>query len=585
MNRALDFIDQRTGLLTPLADWLRRPVAGGPKWRFVWPSTIVFGFLTQAVTGMALWMYYVPSPMSAWESVYYIEHHVQGGCWLRAIHHYSAQVTLVLVGLYFLQMIVRGAYRGPREFLYWTVLLMALVTLGLNLTGDLLPWDQNSYWATHVRTGFLNLLPGIGGVLFNLAAGGAEFGQLTLARFVALHVGLFTAAFLCLLVLHAWLARRHGLEEPVEGRPAASYWPGQAARDMMACAAVLAVVLVLAACCGTDLGAPANPAEDPGTARPEWSFRGLYQFRELFPSSLEIVPIFGISGLTVLVFFLMPWIGRRPAGRWFNVAFTAVVFGGLAALSWQSYRLDARDEKYQQNLAAGREAARRVKLLADSPQMIPPTGALTLLAEDPKTQGPRLFELHCAACHGSPGNPREDTTAPDLTAFARREWFQGILDPKQVAGPKYFGNTKFKKSPMVTFVKENAESFDPEEIETVVLAVSAEAGLRRQEEADRLDAGKIAAGRALLTARKADCTGCHTWHGKGTAQGPDLTGYGNRQWLIEIIGNPAQERFYGEKNDRMPSYAGTPSDPGSRILSDREIGLMADWLRGEWYEP
>jgi hypothetical protein len=35
----------------------------------------------------------------------------------------------------------------------------------------------------------------------------------------------------------------------------------------------------------------------------------------------------------------------------------------------------------------------------------------------------------------------------------------------------------------------------------------------------------------------------------------------------------------------MPSYAGTPSDPGSRILSDREIGLMADWLRGEWYEP
>jgi ubiquinol-cytochrome c reductase cytochrome b subunit len=577
MNRVLDFIDQRTGLLTFAGNWLRRPVAGGPAWRFVWPSTIVFTFLTQAVTGIALWMYYCPATQAAWESVDYLERHVQGGWWLRAIHHYSAQAALVLIGVYLVQMIVRGTYRAPREFLFWTVLLMGLVTLALNLTGDLLPWDQNSYWSTHVRTGFLNLLPGVGQTLFNLAAGGAEFGQLTLTRFFALHAGKFAAAFFILLVLHAWLARRHGLEDKAEARPDAPYWPGQAVRDMAACAAVLAVVLLLATRCGMESGPPANPAEDPGTARPEWSFRGLYQLRELFPSSLEIVPIFGLSGLTVLIFFAMPLIGKRPAGRMFNVGFTAVVLGGLAVLSWQSYRLDARDEKYQCKVAAGRWLAERIEEVADSPQKLPPEGALAT--------GPRLFAQYCANCHRfSDGPPTcDEASAPDLGDFARREWFRGILDPKQIAGPKYFGNTKLKKMP--GWVKENADSFDKDEIDELVAAISAEAGLRSQREVDRRDAGKIAAGRAELNGLKAACTDCHTWHGKGTAVGPDLTGYGSRQWLIEIIGNPAHKRFYGDKNEGMPSYAGTPADPGSRILSDHDIGLLADWLRGDWREP
>ena len=90
---------------------------------------------------------------SSWESVYYLQYQVIGGWLLRAIHFYTGQATLVLVGIYLVQMILRGAYRAPREFLFWTVLLMGLATLGLNLTGDLLAWDQNSFWATSIRVG------------------------------------------------------------------------------------------------------------------------------------------------------------------------------------------------------------------------------------------------------------------------------------------------------------------------------------------------------------------------------------------------------------------------------------------------
>jgi ubiquinol-cytochrome c reductase cytochrome b subunit len=606
MNKLLQWIDQRSGLLKAVGGWFLRPVAGGPRWRFVWPSTIAFGFVVEAITGFALWMYYSPGAQSAWESVYYLQYRVPGGWLLRAIHHYTAQVMLVLIGLYLLQIIFRAAYRAPREVLFWTVLLMGLVTLGLNLTGDLLAWDQNGYWSTHVRTGFLFLLPGVGEGIHKLAVGGPEMGTLTLTRFLALHIGLFTAALLALIILHAWLARRHGLEDAGERTEelgtgsersdvpvpiSVPYWPRQMLRDMVACAVVMAAILalslqhgVIGLHAGVELGAPADTSEDPGTARPEWSFRGLFQFRELFPSNLEILPIFVVSGLTVLVFFGMPFWGASPAGRIVNSVLAIVVLAGLAILSWQSYAADARSEKYATAAVAGRQQADRAKELAAS-EGIPAGGALTLLRHDPQTQGPRLFRQFCACCHdysdleaGVCETVAQPPTAPNLYGFAGRRWIAGLLDPKQVGGPKYFGNTKFRKGQMVDFVTGTLSESEPKDVAKLALAVSAEAALKSQQESDAEAAADIAEGRKRLAE---DCTDCHTFHGKGTAKGPELTGYGNRQWLIGIISDPGHKRFYGKRNDPMPAYAPAGIDPTSHILTDRQVELLADWLRGE----
>ena len=50
-----------------------------------------------------------------------------------------------------------------------------------------------------------------------------------------------------------------------------------------------------------------------------------------------------------------------------------------------------------------------------------------------------------------------------------------------------------------------------------------------------------------------------------------------RDWMVQFIGNPAHERFYGKRNDRMPAYL------GDGVLDERSIALIADWLRGDWY--
>src|SRR6185436_14300402 len=100
------------------------------------------------------------------------------------------------------------------------------------------------------------------------------------------------------------------------------------------------------------------------------------------------------------------------------------------------------------------------------------------------------------------------------------------------------------------------------------LTVSAEAQLPRQKEADAREAEQIKQGRAAITGT-AGCSDCHQLHSEDEdASGPDLTGYGSREWLLAFLNDPAQKKFYGERNDRMPSFG------KKGLLSPQEIGLL-----------
>ena len=67
---------------------------------------------------------------------------------------------------------------------------------------------------------------------------------------------------------------------------------------------------------------------------------------------------------------------------------------------------------------------------------VPVEGAVALLRNDPKTQGPQLFAQHCANCHShadAEGNGivSAEPSAPNLKGFASRRWIAGLLDPHQ----------------------------------------------------------------------------------------------------------------------------------------------------------
>ena len=610
MRFLFDWIDGRTGLISATRGCCDAAVPGGAHLSRVLPATITFVFVVQILTGLSLWMYYSPSAQTAWESVYYVQHVVDGGWLLRGVHHYAAQVLVALIGLYILGLIFSGGYRPPREFVYWTALLMGMVALGACLTGDLLAWDQNSYASTMVRTKFLMLLPEVGGELFKLAAGGSTFGHLTLTRFFALHVGVFAPVFLMLLVLHGRFSSRADDLALATAERSGWYWPNQAVRNMFGCLAVLVIVGLLVgqhvfvsdhvdedlgAYLGVALGAPADP--DPANfyaaARPEWSFRGLYEFSNMFEGERKIVPIFIIPPCVVLVFLLMPIFGRLGVFHAFNVLVTLLLLAAIGYLSYTSYRHDFDSPDHQAALAQGAKQADRAKQLAASPTGIPATGALSLLRNDPKTQGPILYEQHCSGCHAYTGvdgltyDPKEPT-APDLTGFASVQWLTGFLDPDQIKGSKFYGNTAFGDGDMVGFVNgtlkelRDEDEVGEEALSDLIACLAAEAQLDspRKVEKDKVEGIDED---TMFLFEDFTCTDCHHFYTLGEpGSAPDLTGYGSRDWLTGIIRDPTDGRFYGGQNDRMPSYHKSPDD---FTLTAGQVEMLVAWLRGEWYEP
>ena len=189
MKLLLDWLDDRTGYREIARDALYESIPGGSRWRYVWGSTLVFAFVTQMITGIFLWMCYSPSSRTAWESVYYIQYEMQGGWLLRGIHHYMAQMMVVLLVIHLLQVVIDGAYRAPREINFWMGLVLMQIVFGLGLTGYLLPWDQKGYWATAVATNLMGIVPFVGEGLQKVVVGGSEYGHHTLTRFFALHAG------------------------------------------------------------------------------------------------------------------------------------------------------------------------------------------------------------------------------------------------------------------------------------------------------------------------------------------------------------------------------------------------------------
>ena len=226
MKGLFSWLENRTGIGAITKEALFERVPGGARWRYVWGSTLTFAIMVQFITGVFLWMAYSPSASTAWESVYYIQNELTFGWILRGIHHWTAQIMVVLLVLHLVQVVIDSAYRAPREFNFWFGVIMLFITLATSLTGYLLPWDQKGFWATKVATNLAGVVPLIGDDLQRVVIGGADYGHHTLTRFFALHAGVLPAALIALIGVHIYLFRRHGITEakPTTRVGALYYW-------------------------------------------------------------------------------------------------------------------------------------------------------------------------------------------------------------------------------------------------------------------------------------------------------------------------------------------------------------------------
>lgn len=623
MKALLEWFDHRTGIKDLMREALYERVPGGARWRYVWGSTLVFTFVLQVITGFMLWAAYSPSTRTAWESVFYIQNEMTFGYLVRGIHHFAAQAMVVLMAIHLVQVVIDGAYKAPREMNFWLGIVLMQIVLGLALTGYLLPWDQKGYYATQVTTNIMSNTPGVGEQVQTLAQGGKDYGHLTLTRFFAMHAGILPALLVGFLALHLFLFRRHGLTvHDVNHAPETTFWPDQVLKDAIACLIVLAVVLLLAFFRGAELSAPADPATKFDAARPEWYFLFLFEFLHIpainrLGVTIGAIVIPGIiMGLVTLMPLIHKFFGER--GHKFNKTFIWLLSAGIVVLTLMAIIKDNGDEGHQAAMAETHRDGQRARELALGPDRIPVEGAISLMRQDPFTQGPRVFEEKCSGCHrynghdgrGSmvvEGGKTAPPTAADLGNFGSREWMRSVVVDYSDHF-RWLKNAKWYKDAQVA----GEDVLDPDTSEMADWSGDAEA-LKSDEngdvkalveflyaEADHgykgyaedeevpgdIDARLVAKGREGLMN---DCKGCH-WNigdkfvafpdeefaklAEENGEYPALAKYASEAWLKDFIRNPGAARHYGAKN-QMP--ASSVED-----LSDEKLDLLVRWMTGNY---
>jgi menaquinol-cytochrome c reductase cytochrome b subunit len=208
------WVDERMGATGFLTGMLFRKVPKGTNWFYTLGSGTLFAFVFQALTGVFLAMYYIPSATEAYDSVAHLTNDVFLGEFVRGMHKWGATVMMVLIFLHMGRTFFFGAYKYPRELNWIIGVILLVLTLMMGLTGYLLPFDQRSFWATIVAVNINGTGPIIGPYLADFLRAGPEFGATTISRFYSIHMLLVPGAIIALIGAHLYLVVKQGTTAP-----------------------------------------------------------------------------------------------------------------------------------------------------------------------------------------------------------------------------------------------------------------------------------------------------------------------------------------------------------------------------------
>ena len=313
-------------------------------------SILLVIFVIQIATGLLLMLYYVPDVDKAFNSVSFIMNEIPLGRLIRLFHAVGSSMMLLVIMLHMFSVLFMGSYKSPRELHWLTGFILLLMSMGISLTGYLLPWNQLSFWATTVATDCVGTIPFIGQYLVELLRGGKLVGDQTIGRFYTMHIGLLPATITILIGIHLFLIQRTGVSTPPFGlEDSGKLWEGNKfiyeehpggipffpnffLQDLISISIYLACFMSLVfffpnMFIPSTAYLPANPYVTPSHIKPEWYFLANYQTLKLFPS--EIIGL-TVQGVAITFMALLPFIDRgtekHPLKR---PVFTFCAVGGI----------------------------------------------------------------------------------------------------------------------------------------------------------------------------------------------------------------------------------------------------------------
>jgi quinol-cytochrome oxidoreductase complex cytochrome b subunit len=275
-------------------------------------------------TGVLMMFTYEPAAERAWQSVVSFQQDYLFGSLIRGIHHWSANLLMVVALLHLLRVFLTGAFHGRRRSNWLIGLGILFFILLSGFTGYLLPWDQTAYWAVTICTEMLGQVPGIGTALQRAVIGGGEIGSATIINFYALHVAVTPLALLFLMSWHFWRIRMAGgvvlpsvaIDNPRVAFRTVPLMPDLLLREVAVALMLIAVVIVAAVFFAAPLGDAANPGVSPNPAKAPWYFLG---FQELLIHFDAIFAVLVIPLLVATALILVPFLPYDAdlSGDWF----------------------------------------------------------------------------------------------------------------------------------------------------------------------------------------------------------------------------------------------------------------------------
>jgi len=306
-------------------------------------------FLIETLTGIYLMIWYAPSPDRAYTDMIRLLSAVPFGQFMRDMHRLGAEAMVAIVTAHMVRTYLTGSYKAPRQFTWFTGVILLVVTLFLSFSGYLLPWDQLAFWAVTIGTSMAEAVPPqvVGETVNMLARGAPDIGANGLLRFYLLHVLFLPLILILFFFVHYYKVVHFGISLPANeeevGQDTANKVPADRrvyflpdvfideASFLIGVTAVMTLIVVFFF--QAPLESIANPQSTPMHTVAPWYF---YWLQGLLKIADKMIAGVILPGVLLVLLMLIPYLDPNPSRRVRDrkIAIISGIVAGVVMIIW-----------------------------------------------------------------------------------------------------------------------------------------------------------------------------------------------------------------------------------------------------------
>lgn len=299
---------------------------------WIWSFGAMAGLMLflQFATGFFLGCNFTANVEWAFPSITYIMEDVPHGYLIRYLHANGASAFFIVVYAHIAKALFYGSYFKPRNYLWYTGVLIFILMMATAFIGYVLPWGQMSLWGATVITSLFTSIPKIGYELCTLLWGGYTVGNPTLQKFAMMHY-ILPSIIAGLVVIHIAILHAIGSNNPtgIEKPTLINFFPSFGIKDLAAGLISCIFLGVVLALHPNAFGHPDNdiPAQiylTPLHIVPEWYFLPFYAILRSIPHKLGgVIAMFA----SILILFFVPHLNTsKYRNSSFNLYYSRYYF-------------------------------------------------------------------------------------------------------------------------------------------------------------------------------------------------------------------------------------------------------------------